>query len=741
MHVPGESPFPNKATLRPKGRYAMPDSYSRRNFLKLSAALAVGGAAASLPGKAQAMGQKPGPDLGPAAYVKGYCPFCQVRCTYHAEVRGGKIQQIIGDKGNRWTGGSMCPKGLSIVELMDSPHRLTEPMLKQADGSWKRISYAEAVALTAQKMRETLDKHGEKAGDRMGMLMPLWDCRESEMAALITLGMAGCVHTMPPGETCVSTAANMLNLMSGTSNPTTTVDQLTKAKVILLWGANLCELYPAYSRWLPMAKEKGAKILYVDPRRTRTSDWADIQLRPKPGTDGALVLGVIRFLFENQLLDEEKARELVPELDLLREDASAYTPEKVQEITGIAPAELEGFARAIAASDRTIVWFGGSVCRYTNGIPTVRGIILLQGITGNMIGEGRGVLTMHSGKPGGEHEFVEAMAGHVKAAKMNFRRLRLAMDKKRLDILFLNSSYRRYPDASGVRKSIQKVPFVVHCGFFMTPEAEVSHLFVPMTFGPESSGSGYGNEKEAVWRDKIVEAPGSCVPAWKFYGDVGKALFGEKYPYFDSPEAMYDKFCEIVPSWKGLSRKRVAASPDGLVWPIYEENGPELLGCTFREGKLGTADGTMVVKDRVFGRITWTPPKGSPYAKGAKPEFPLVFTQGKVVWHWQHTLTNYAPSLAQFSRGRVVSVHPETAKQCGVKDGDRVFLETPTGRLEAVAEVTSRVLPGTVFTPSHFCPDTPLDANRSEPVNSIVPNSWDRISCQHNGVGCRLVKA
>ncbi len=719
----------------------MPDSYSRRNFLKLSAALVAGGAAAALPSaQAQGMGQKPAPDLGPVTYVKGYCPFCQVRCTYHAQVRGGKIECIIGDKGNRWTGGSMCPKGLSIVELLDSPHRLTEPMVKQADGSWKRISYEEAVDLTAAKMRECLDKYKDKAGNRMAMTMPLWDCRESEMAALITLNMAGCVHTMPPGETCVSTAANMLNLMAGTSNPTTTVDQLAKTKLLVLWGANLCELYPAYSRWLATAKQNGAKIVYVDPRRTSTSQWADQQIRPLPGTDGAVVLGLIRAMLENGLVDEAKARELVPQLELLREDAAEYTPEKVQEISGVAPAELEELARTLAASDRTIVWFGGSVCRYTNGIPTVRGILLMQGITGNMIGEGRGVLTMHSGKPGGEHEFVEAMAGHVNSAKMNFRRLRFAMDKKRLDILFLNSSYRRYPDATGVRKAIEKVPFVVHCGFFMTPEAEVSHLFVPMTFGPESSGSGYGNEKEAVWRDKIVEAPGSCVPAWKFYGDVGRKLFGDKYPYFESPEAMYDKFCEIVPSWAGLTRDRVSKSPDGLVWPIFEKDGPELLGCTFREGRLNTPDGTMIVDDRVFGRIKWTAPKGSPYAEDAKKEFPLVFTQGKVVWHWQHTLTNYAPSLAQFSRGRTVSIHPDTAKQAGVNDGDRVAIETASGRLEAVVEVTPRVLPGTVFTPSHLCPDTPLEANRGEAVNSILPNYWDRISCQHNGMGCRLVR-
>ncbi len=153
----------------------MQDTYSRRNFLRLSAALLAGGAAVmtGAPGRALGMGTISGrgepEDHGPISFVKGYCPFCQTRCTYQAQVRNGVVESLIGEKDNRWTGGSMCPKGLSMVELVNSPYRLTEPMLHQPDGSWKRISYEEALQITATKVRECLDKHGSKAGDRMAM--------------------------------------------------------------------------------------------------------------------------------------------------------------------------------------------------------------------------------------------------------------------------------------------------------------------------------------------------------------------------------------------------------------------------------------------------------------------------------------------------------------------------------------------------------------------------------------------
>ena len=161
--------------------------FSRRSFLKLSAALAAGGAAVASPqGEASAIGYT-APAEGPVTTAKGYCPFCQVRCTYEARLCNGKILSITGDKSNYWTGGAMCPKGMSMLELLKSPYRITEPMLKQADGSWKRISYEEAIDTVVARMKECLQKNGKDAGNRVAMTMPLWDCLESEVAALMTL--------------------------------------------------------------------------------------------------------------------------------------------------------------------------------------------------------------------------------------------------------------------------------------------------------------------------------------------------------------------------------------------------------------------------------------------------------------------------------------------------------------------------------------------------------------------------
>ena len=206
----------------------MSNTFSRRHFLQYGMAAIAGGTA--LGGLPVHAAQAP---AGTAAsqndLVKGYCPFCQVRCTYHARVRNGKILELIGDRGNRWTGGAMCPKGLSIVELLNSPYRLVQPMLKQGS-EWKTISYAEAVDIVVDKLRQSRAKHGDKIAERLALTSPLWDCRESELAALMTMRTAGGVNVMPAGEVCISTASNVLGMLLGANTSTTTVNEIVNAK-------------------------------------------------------------------------------------------------------------------------------------------------------------------------------------------------------------------------------------------------------------------------------------------------------------------------------------------------------------------------------------------------------------------------------------------------------------------------------------------------------------------------------
>ncbi len=718
----------------------MKENFSRRDFIKMGMSVGTGALLTSAPSWAYAINSsKKSQDIGDRKLVKGYCPFCQVRCTYHAEIVNGKAVNLIGDKANKWTNGAMCSKGLSIISLINSPYRLTEPMLKTEKG-FVPISYDDALKLIVEKVKECKEKRGAKAGSFMAQTAPLYDCRESEIAALTTFRYLECNNIMPPGEVCISSTSVMLTSHLGTFNSTTTVNELVNADTIILWGSNISETYPPYTRWLDRAKEKNVKIILIDSRKSPTSAWADKQIMPLPGTDGALSIGALKYLIDNNLYDKACVDKTTTGFERLYNDCQKYTLEFVAEQTQLNKDDILALYKAIGESKKTILWLGGCLARYTNGLTTIRSLIALQGIRNNFAGSGQGIMTMEGGKPEGEAEYIDHTTGTSSANGVNFRRLLANMKKGDLDILFLNSSYRRYPDSVNVGEAIKNVGFVIHRGFFMTEETQIADLFLPATFSLESKGSHYGAEKQVVWRDKAQDAIGSCVPDWQFYRDLGMLLEPEKYPYFEDPEELFIDFSKNVDGWHGITIDKVKNSPDGVIWPLDNPNDQERIGTVYPNARYHTEDHKLPLDIKLYNGYNWELPRGNPNAPKASPDFPLVFTQGKVATHWQQTLTNLAEALVQVTRPRYVQVHPDTAAKSNIKQGDRVWLETEWGKIEAEAEVTSAILPNVVFTPSHYMNSSPYSNTKSIDINAILPNYWDRISAQFNGIGCRLTK-
>jgi formate dehydrogenase major subunit len=712
------------------------NTMKRRTFLKSGVAALVGTMAPESAQHSLAMGRGPVVQpLQPDKVVDSCCQFCQVRCRLRVSVKDGRVILIEGHPENTWTGGSMCPKGRAQMELVNSEHRLLHPMIRK-DGGWERVSYAQALELVEAKLRESRKKADYK--QRVALMSPLWDCREGEIAAALMMESAGYSYIKTPGETCISSASNTLAMMLGTPNSTTTIDELMNTKLLLLWGANLAETLPPYARWIVKARENGTRVIYIDCRGTHTSNLADKQIYIRPGTDGVLAMGILKLLIEKNLFDAGYVAAQVRGLDSLANAVTSYDPGKVASITGIPAEDVVALAEAIGKSPRTILWLGGCLSRYSNGMQTIRALISMQGITGRLLGPGNGIITMEGGKPGGEGEFIEHYADHDLPPELNMRRLTKAMEKGDIDVLFLNSSYRRYPDCNSVRDAIKKVGFVVFRGHFMNEEAELAHVIIPTPFGLESDGTLFGAERQVFWREASVPPRGEVVADWKFYSDLGRRLMPDVYPKFGSAAELYEMFRKAVPSWHGITLERLKSSHSGIIWPCPSEDAPESIGSLFTEGKLLTPDGGLDLDISVLGPLAWQKPKGSP--ESGDDKFPLTFTQGKAVQHWQQSLTNYSSLLAQFNNGREIFVHPRTAETHGVADGDMVRIVTETGELRGRMKVVNHIVEDIIFTASHFSPLAPFPENRGDSINTAVPNHWDRVSAQFNGFGCRLEK-
>jgi anaerobic selenocysteine-containing dehydrogenase len=674
--------------------------------------------------------------------VDSCCQFCQVRCTTKVQIKDGRVVNVYGNPDNYWTGGAMCPKGKSMVELTYSPHRILYPMVRGGN-KWRRISYRQALDLVAERVLKLKAEHPEDYAHRLALVMPLWESVESELAALMALNLAGFPDTCSPGDACIGSAATVLRICLGTSNSPTTLDEVLNSHTLVLWGANIAEMYPPYMRWIEFAKGKGVRIIYLDPRRTPTSNFCDQQVMPRPGTDGALALGIARVMIKEGLYNAAYVQKQVEGFDELVEAAEPYTPERVAEITWLPAQKVKELARSLGKSQKTIIWLGGSLNRYTNGMQTIRHIIALQAITNNLSGTGKGLMNVQGGKPDGEHEFMEHHSAPDLSAGFNTRKVLYGMDKGNVDVLLLNGSYRRYPDATDTKARISKVGFVVYRGFFMDEEAELAHLIIPGTMVYESEGSQYGAQRQVVWRNRAIDRPGETVEDWRFYVDLGKKLNPDTYPHVNSAEDIFELFRKTVPSWNGITLERLKASPTGITWPSHSVDEPDSRGNMFKNGRVLTEDGKVVLSFKPMGKIRWYEPEGSPKDEKNKKamDYPLIFIQGKVVQHWQHTYTNWSKLMGQFSHGHFVQVHPDTARNLGLKDGAPVFIETEVGRLKGVLTINKAILPGVVFTPSHPAPANRIPGNQGQSVNTIVPPYWDKVSAQFNGFGCRLVKA
>ncbi len=712
----------------------------RRDFLK-AGALAAGGLGAPL---AFCAGANPSAETEEAkpfdSEINSCCQFCQVRCTTKVQVKNGRVVNVYGNPDNVWTQGGMCPKGQSMVELTYSPHRLLYPLKRERNG-WRRISYQEAIDLVANRILKVKEDSPEDYAHQVVLFAPLWESRESELAATTALHLAGFPDICHPGDACIGNTGAALRLCLGSPITPTTLDETLKSDRLVLWGANIAEVYPIYIRWIDRARGKGIKVLYVDPRRTPTSSHCDDQWTPRPGTDGAFALGVIRHLIKEKRYDEKYVQRYVNGFKELIAAAGRYTPEEVEKITGVFRQRVIGFAESLAESKATIVWLGGALSRYTNSIQTVRAIIALQAIMGHMSGRGKGLMAVQAGKPGGGEAFEETYRAPDLAPGLTFRKILHNMERGRVKALLLNSSYRRYPDANRVKKAIEKVELVVYRGFFMDEEAKLAHLVIPGTMVFESSGSQYGAQRQVVWRERAVVPPGETVEDWRFYRDLGKKIGGGNHPSFETAEEIYEMFRQKSPSWTGLTLDRLKKDPTGISWPCPSRANPGTTGTLYPDNRFLTRDRKVELRSDVLGPISWSEPEGSPRGEGAEAKgFPLIFLQGKVVQHWQQTYTNWSAYMAQFSEGNYVQVHPDTLKGISINDGDWVSLETEKGKIKARVKLSEMILPGVVWTPSHPGPASPYRGNAGESINTIIPGYWDEVAAQFNGFGCRLTK-
>jgi anaerobic selenocysteine-containing dehydrogenase len=459
------------------------------------------------------------------------CPRnCYSTCTFRVQVENNTIRRILPYSANLATPEGPCIKGLSYIERTNSPERIIHPLIKTSAGKFEEITSNEALDIIADKLNSIKSEYGPKSilwykGSGMSGLT-------NEIGYSFWKEFGGTTTTY--GNLCWPAGLEAVRLTLGSVKHNVPWD-LENAKTIIIWGKNPAETNIQEIAFIAKAKENGAKIIVIDPLRTPTADKADILISPRPGTDGALALALAGVLIGNELIDSKFIAKHVTGFKELKQSLH-ITAEEAEQITGIPEVTIYELARIIAENGPLTIVPGYGLQRHQNGGQTVRSILLLSILTGNI------------GKPGSGFNYAnlqgyifddlkEPLSYYPDPVKDAPFRRTISMAKMGADMLKTTNPglkaiwiergnpVLQSPDTNNVRKAFSNLQFKVVTEQFMTDTATLADIILPAKDIFEQSDiiSSYWSPY-IQFKPKVIESPGEVMPESEIYFHLAKKL-------------------------------------------------------------------------------------------------------------------------------------------------------------------------------------------------------------------------
>ena len=681
----------------------------------------------------------------PDRWVPTTCGYCSVGCGMFIGVKDGRAVSVRGNPDHPVNRGMLCPKGLSEHQTIDVVTRAKYPLLK-TNGKFARTSWPNALETMAARFRDVQTRHGR---DAVGVISTGQLVTE-EFYALGKLVQLGLGTRNYDGNTtlCMSTAVSGYKASFGSDGPPGAYEDFERADVILLIGANIADNHPILCRRLE-ANPKHTLIV-VDPRVTKTAMMADIHLPIRPRADLALLNGLIHIIIEQDLVDHDYIERHTTGFDGLRASVLQYTPERVADITGLAPELLRRTASLYANARAAFIAWTMGVNHSTKGTDTVNAINNLALITGNIGRSGAAPFSI-TGQCNAmgtrEAGFASSMPGYRKfenpvhraelAAlwKMPVDRIpdarglaypdiiEAALDKRiRALWIIATNPLVSFPNLGVLTQALEGLEFlVVQDGFHPTPTTEFADLVLPAAIWGEKEGTYTNSERRVSKANRACDPPGEARSDFDIFLDLAGALGvrDEIFPGWSTPKDAFEEWKHVsagrLCDYSGMTYEAIEQY-GGLQWPFpVGASDPEATRRLYTDGLFQTDDG----KARLLV-VGW-----EPFPEQPNGEFPFVLNTGRTVEHW-HTRTKTAnvPILEHLSPHAWVEMNPRDARLLKLKPQDRVDVVSRRGRVRAIElRLTETVAPGQVFVPFHYA-----EAN----ANQVTQSAFDPVSREPN---------
>lgn len=499
----------------------------------------------------------------------------------------------------------------------------------------------------------------------------------------------------------------------GSGAMTNPIADIEKSDVILITGSNTTENHPVLSSYVKRAVTlKGAKLIVVDPRRIPITRFATHWLRQNLGTDVAWINGMMHVIIKEKLYDEEYVNTRTVGLDELKKGVLKYTPEYVEEITGITEDQLIAAARLYAQAPAASILYAMGITQHTTGTDNVKSLANLAMLCGNVGVPGGGVNPLR-----GQNNVQGACdmgalpnvyTGYQRVADLAIRlRMETAWGVETLpehDGLpvteIMEKAYEGTlkgmyivgenpmvsdPDLNHAEKALENLDFLVVQDIFLTETAQMADVVLPAASFAEKEGTFVNTERKVQRVRKAVEPPGEAKEDWKIISDLSRRM---GYPMnFTNANAIMEEIARVTPSYCGIEYDRL--EQDGIHWPCpaTDHPGTPCLHMDMFTCGLG-----------VFHAIEYIPP-----AEVTNEEYPLFLTTGRVLYQY-HTgsMTMKSPGLNELAPECFVEISAENADDYGVRDGDVLKISSKRGEIKAKAKLSDIAVKGAIFIPFHY---------------------------------------
>ncbi|MFJ9849418.1 molybdopterin-dependent oxidoreductase [Streptomyces sp. NPDC101150] len=716
--------------------------------------------------------------------VRTACSYCGVGCGIVLDVARDpadgrrRAAKTSGDKAHPTNFGRLCTKGATSADMMAAPGRVGKALVRaERGGQTVETEVDEAIASVAGRLRAILDEHGP---DALSFYVSGQMSLEAQyLANKLAKGFVRTNRIESNSRLCMASAGSGYKLSLGADGPPGSYQDFDGADAFFVIGANMADCHPIlFLRMMDRVKSAGAKLIVVDPRRTATADKADLFLQIKPGTDLALLNGLLHLLVANGHTDEEFIADLTEGWEEIPAFLADYPPDRVAEITGLAESDIRQAARWIGEAGEWMSCWTMGLNQSTHGTWNTNALVNLHLATGAICRPGSGPFSltgqpnamggremgyMGPGLPGqrsvlvdAERAFVEdlwnipegSLRTEVGRGTVEMFEQMAAGDIKACWVICTNP-VASVANRRTVIAGLEAAELVITQDVFAETETNAyADVVLPATLWAESDGVMINSERNLTLVQGVVDPPGQALPDWQLIARVACAMgFADAFGYACAEEV----FEELKRAWnpgtgwdlRGVTYERLRTTP--VQWPAPSADGPD------RNPIRYVNDGvSQTPRERPDGsrpRLAFPTPSGRarffarphlPAAELPDDDYPFVLNTGRLQHQW-HTMTKTGKvaKLTKLNPGPFVEIHPDDAAALGVTEDDHLEVASRRGRAVLPAVVTDRVRPGTCFAPFHW---NDLFGEYLS-INAVTNDAVDPVSFQPEFKACAVALA